>query len=232
MPHEEIKRPADSLPSAGKGRVIVFVNESGIPSLKNENGTVTPSLALQGTPVPVDEQVSDPTPVADRGFYYAKEGASGRSEAFYEDDGGQVVQLTDDGKINAKGLFFDGSVKLSGQVFWAGASSSNLLAAIPIPVGTNIVVSGKLFVAGADGDGAGLAEYLFSVARDSVGAMFNPSIELVDQSVSAGFSPSLNATPSGDDLNLINPSPTGDTEICWTLCYHVCTLATHAIPGA
>lgn len=53
------------------------------------------TAALQFT-----ERATDPTNVADNGFVYTKD-VGGITELFYQDDGGQVIQLTNNGAINA-----------------------------------------------------------------------------------------------------------------------------------
>ncbi len=48
--------------------------------------------------LPMKEQASDPTNVTDVGIFYTKE-VDSITEVFYIDDTGQVIQITDDGKI-------------------------------------------------------------------------------------------------------------------------------------
>ena len=67
MPFEEKKQTGDALPMPDPGNVITFVGPDGTPSIKNDVGAITPSATVDGTPVRVDEQGSDPTPVSDRG---------------------------------------------------------------------------------------------------------------------------------------------------------------------
>ncbi len=49
------------------------------------------------------EQASDPANVANTGIVYTKDDA-GDTELFYQDDGGAVIQLTADGKLNAAAI--------------------------------------------------------------------------------------------------------------------------------
>jgi len=96
MPNEEIKRPASSLPNAGKGRVICFVNESGTPSIKDENGVETPSATLVGDPLKLNE-VAAPAPVANTVQLYAKD-LGGATVMYYIDDSGAEVILAGRGQ--------------------------------------------------------------------------------------------------------------------------------------
>lgn len=70
----------------------------------------------------LDDQSSDPSNVANRGFVYAKS-VSTISELFFEDDGGQVIQLTSNGAVNAGGL--SGTTNLTWTVNNDAAAGGN-----------------------------------------------------------------------------------------------------------
>jgi redox-sensitive bicupin YhaK (pirin superfamily) len=53
-------------------------------------------------------EIADPTNVADKGFLYAKDDG-GDTELFYRDDSGNVVQITQDGSVNATGGAISGT---------------------------------------------------------------------------------------------------------------------------
>jgi len=228
MPNEEIKRPASSFRNAGKGRVIGFVDENGVPSVKDEFGVTTPSATLDGTPVPLDEQGSD------RGFLFTKD-VSGVTEVFYMDDAGQVSQITDNGALAAKSLFFDGAVKVNVPILsLIGGSANNIFSTITVPPGTNTILSGKGFIhGGTAGPGQYIGEFLFSVARASSGKFVGGSEVLASPAVpfsgigSIGL-PAMSISVSGDgsspalsELELRTDAAAGTTEIFATYCYKI-----------
>lgn len=96
MANEEIKRSASSFRNAGKGRVIVFVDENGTPAIKDENGVVTPSATLDGSPIRLDETAA-PSPIADAVQLYAKD-LGGATVLYYLDSGGNEVILAGRGQ--------------------------------------------------------------------------------------------------------------------------------------
>lgn len=53
-------RPASSLTPPPTGNILNFIDESGTPSIMNDQGDVTPSATLLGGPVPLAEQSGDP----------------------------------------------------------------------------------------------------------------------------------------------------------------------------
>lgn len=105
--------PSD-IPTPPPGAFTWFVDLAGVPSIKRDDGSVVPSATLLGGPVPLDEQGVVPTPVANRGFVYSKD-VGGITELFYEDEGGQEIQITDNGAVagggGGSGAFYDGSQK-------------------------------------------------------------------------------------------------------------------------
>ena len=134
------------------------------------------------------------------------------------------------------GTFFDGATKLEGQEFWAGASSDNVFGVVPVPVGNNLVLTGVLYIGGADAAGTGLSRYEFTATRATDGTIINEAIGLGNQL--GAFAPAITATltgsgPGAADLEIKGtPQAAGDTEFCWALSYDVCALQTHLIPGA
>jgi|GEM_PF-7100003 len=92
--------------TAGRAAVTDGYIQSETDTLQIElldaSGAVLATTQMEGDPLPLNEQASDPTPVANKGFIYPKD-VAGVTEIFYMDSAGAVSQLTSGGAINAVG---------------------------------------------------------------------------------------------------------------------------------
>jgi len=91
---------AGSVPTPDGNHDQIFIDENGNPSKKDPSGAVSALVSVDGTPLAVDKQTSDPTVIAgQRGQLYTKL-VSGVIELFFRDDLGQVIQITNNGNVN------------------------------------------------------------------------------------------------------------------------------------
>lgn len=91
----ELKKGIDGF-QAAPGTVLFGVDLNGNPVVKDENGVVSSSATLDGSPVSLNNQVSDPAAELTKIKVYTKD-VSGVSEMFVRDSDGNVIQMTDAG---------------------------------------------------------------------------------------------------------------------------------------
>lgn len=181
----ELKKGIGGL-TARPGSVLFGVDDSGNPVMKDENGVVTPSTTLDGSPLFLSDQVSDPAAVAGQTKLYAKD-VSGASELFVRDGAGNIIQMTDGGSPAGGG---GGGSAGIGTFAWKGG-----VVGTPYVSGDAIVgVAGEIYVVFIEG-GDNLA-----ISFPSAGAgTENQLIGFVNEYV-------LGATPPGGGEILLSPS--------------------------
>ncbi len=109
------KEPAAGVETPDSAHEAFFVDESGIPQLKDSNGVVRPAVSISGQPLALSEQGSAPPTVANTVKLYAKD-VSGISEFFVLDDLGHEVQVTKNGAVNAA---------TGAHILWKGGTPGN-----------------------------------------------------------------------------------------------------------
>lgn len=99
----KLKRQASgSVVRPPASHVAFFIDQDGNPSLMNSEGTVSPSVTADGSPLSLTAQISAPTPV-ELGVKLYSKSVSGVVEFFVIDDQGNEIQITNNGSVNAGG---------------------------------------------------------------------------------------------------------------------------------
>jgi hypothetical protein len=94
------KKPAALVAIPDGSYVQLFVDEDGLPKLKDSVGDIT--QLSQSAVVTLVEQGSDPTPTANQLKIYSKD-VAGNTEMFVVDSSGNEIQVTDDGTVAGGG---------------------------------------------------------------------------------------------------------------------------------
>jgi hypothetical protein len=80
---------------------LFYEDDTGAVIQLTSGGSIVAGPA--SSPIQLLEEAGDPANVADTGFVYTKDDG-GDTELFYEDDGGAVVQITEDGALATTGF--------------------------------------------------------------------------------------------------------------------------------
>lgn len=147
----ELKKGIDQF-AAQPGTVLFGVDASGVPVVKDENGIVTPSATLDGSPLPLLEQGSDPTTVAGQMKVYAKR-VTGTLGLYQRAESNGAISALGAGSGGAESGWFTGGGSELVTVDYTSGSPEVYQTSIPYPsVGANQITFVRMIMAlGEDG---------------------------------------------------------------------------------
>ena len=202
MALELIRESPDNVSVPDGAHESFFVDEDGQPQLKNSDGTVRASVALDGDPLVLNEQSSAPSAIINAGHIYSKD-VNGITEMFYRDDlgnTGKETQVTRDGSLaSSLGTFYEaanfGTFPVSVPAGATGDVAINTGVIFPL-LGDNQVSTLHMRIHGIGTITQDIGEYVLAFTWATAPTLPNPGF--VDLNRAAYGHSSGNATDAPD----------------------------------
>lgn len=145
------RQASGSFPNPAVHHLAFFVDENGIPSLKDSNGVVTPAVSLDGSPISLDIQGSAPAAESNTIKLYAKD-VGGVSQPFFRSDDGTEVQI----KASSGGAFWDtinGKAEIEVvDIAGSGSTSQTTGITVSLPASTWVMLPFRVEFSGVTAD--------------------------------------------------------------------------------